>query len=158
MEAESRIKNVEIQTSLKTSNKLKHPYEVVVIEDNHLTNTILSKALDSTINSIYNLKQITVKFSSYSKGSDFLAYLKSKDFLNVNLIVFSDYHLEDNITGVEILQNIKQRKVDATVVLMSDSPNQQISVDAMKTGAYCFLSKSNKTPVICSKLLSHLVD
>lgn len=158
METDSRIKNAEIKTSFKTSNKLKHPYEVVVIEDNHLTNTILSKALDSTINTIYNLKQITVKFSSYNKGSDFLAYLKSKDFLNINLIVFSDYHLEDNINGVDILKNIKQKKVDATVIIMSDSPNKQISVDAMKTGAYCFLSKSNKTPVICSELLSHLVD
>ena len=35
-------------------------FEVVVIEDNHLINTIMSKALESTINTIKNLKNILV--------------------------------------------------------------------------------------------------
>jgi len=86
-----------------------------------------------------------------------LAYFKNKDFIDSKLIVFSDYHLEDNMNGGEILRNIKQRIADATVIIMSDTTNKQISIDTMNMGAYCFLPKDNKTPVICSELLFHMV-
>jgi len=158
METVSRIKNLEINPKINSISKSNNSFEVVVIEDNHLTNTILSKALDSTINTIQNLKNIAVTFLSFHNGSDFLIYFKNKDFNDSKLIVFSDYHLEDNMNGAVILRNIKQRKSDATVIMMSDTTNKQISIDAMNMGAYCFLPKDNKTPVICSELLFHMVD
>lgn len=158
MEAVSKIKNLE-SVSNNNSNELTHyPFEVVVIEDNHLTNTILSKALDSTINTICNLKNISIKFSSFQTGSDFLTYLASKEFYNSKLVVFTDYHLEENMTGGLILKNVKQKNIDATVIVMSDTTNKQISIDTVKLGAYCFLPKNNKTPVICSELLFKFVN
>ena len=158
MEAVGTVKNLE--TNLKTGSvgKSKYAFEVVVIEDNHLTNTILCKALDSIINTIYNLKQIAVKFTSYNNGGDFLAFLNSRDSFDSKLIVFSDYHLEENMNGVEILKRIKQKQVDSTVVIMSDSPNTQIPIDAVNMGAYCFLPKNHKTPVICSEMLFRMVN
>ena len=158
MEAVGTVKNVE--THLKTSpvGKLKYAFEVVVIEDNHLTNTILCKALDSTINTIFNLKQIAVKFTSYQNGGDFLAFLNSRDSFESKFIVFSDYYLEENMNGVEILKCIKQKHVESTVVIMSDSPNTQIPIDAVNMGAYCFLPKNHKTPVICSEMLFRMVN
>ena len=158
METVSRIKKAETNTLHSSNNKSNYTYEVVVVEDNHLTNTILSKALDSTIKTIYNLKNIAVKFSSFQNGHDFLSYFESMEFQNSRLIVFSDYHLEDNMNGIKILRNVKQKKADATVIIMSDSTNKQISVDAENMGAYCFLPKNYKTPVICSELLSQMVS
>ena len=158
METFSGIKNLETKTKLNPNDSTNYSFEVVVIEDNHLTNTILSKALDSTINTIYNLKNISVKFTSFQNGGDFLTYFKSIETSRSKLIVFSDYHLEDNMNGVEILKNIKQKRSDATVIIMSDSTNSQISLDAMKMGAYCFLPKDNKTPVLCSGLLFQMVS
>jgi DNA-binding NtrC family response regulator len=158
METVSRLKNVETSTKIISNDNSNPSFEVVVIEDNHLTNIILSKALDSTINTIHNLKQISVKFSSFQNGGDFLSYLESREFGKSKLIVFSDYHLEENMNGAEILRNIKQTNVDSTVIIMSDSTNKQISVDTLNMGAYCFLSKNNKTPVICSQMLFQMVN
>ncbi len=158
METVSTIKKLETHSKINSIDKSNPAFEVIVIEDNHLTNTILSKALDSTINTIYNLKQIHVKFSSFQNGSDFLTYLENREFSKSKLIVFSDYHLEENMNGAKILKQIKQKSADATVIVMSDSPNKQISIDAINMGAHCFLSKDHKTPVICSQLLFQMVD
>ena len=158
METVGSLKKLETSTKINSVDKSNYSFEVVVIEDNHLTNTILTRALDSTINSIYNLKNIRIKFISYQYGSDFLTYLENRELYASKLIVFSDYHLEENMNGGKILRSVKQKYADAIVVLMSDSPNKQIPIDAVNMGAHCFLSKNHKTPVICSEILFKMVD
>jgi DNA-binding NtrC family response regulator len=157
MEVISSVKKTETNSKNNSTVMSNNVFEVVVIEDNHLINTIMSKALESTINSIKNLKNIPVTFSSFHNGGDFLNYFENKDFSNSKLIVFSDYHLEDNMNGIEILRNVKRRKSEATVIIMSDSANKQISIDSEKMGAYCFLPKDSRTTVICSELLFQMV-
>jgi DNA-binding NarL/FixJ family response regulator len=158
MEAVGTVKKIETNLKISSFGTLKYAFEVIVIEDNHLTNTILCKALDSTITTIYNLKQIPVKFTSYQNGSDFLSYLDSREHTTSKLIVFSDYHLEEDMNGGKILRSVKQKFSDATVIIMSDSPNQQIPIDAVNLGAHCFLSKDHRTPVICSEMLFKMVN
>jgi DNA-binding NtrC family response regulator len=157
MGAISNTKQYETNTKNNSISNSNNSVEVVVIEDNRLTNTILSRALESTIKTIENLKNITIAFSSYANGADFLNYLENKDFNDSKLIVFSDFHLEDNMDGGEILKNVKQKKSDAFVIIMSDSSNEQIWLEAIKNGAYCFLPKSNKIPVVCSELLFQMI-
>lgn len=157
METVGKIKKLETNTQNNIINNTDYTFEVVVIEDNHLTNTILSRALHSIIKAIYNIKKIAVKFSSFQNGSDFLSYLEGRESDNVKLIVFSDYYLEDNMNGGKILSKVKQKIADSTVVIMSDSPNKLIPIEAKEKGAYCFIPKSNKTPVICSELLFQMV-
>lgn len=158
METVTGVKKVEPVTKINSVDKSNHSFEVIIIEDNHLTNTILTRALDAAINSIYNLKNIQIKFSSYQNGGDFLNYLESREHSESKLIVFSDYHLEEDMNGSKILKSIKEKYSDATVIIMSDSPNQQIPIDAVNMGAHCFLPKDHRTPVICSELLFQMVN
>lgn len=127
--------------------------EVIVVEDNHLSNMVLSNALSSTIKTIQNLKNIYIKFSRFHKGGDFLDYLQNNDFTESRLIVFSDYFLEDSINGSQILKSVKQMKTDATVVIVSDTTNPQIPVDVVNLGAHSFIPKGNKAPVLCTGIL-----
>ncbi len=155
------MEKVDTSTNLKFKSKsLYNPiesFEVVVIEDNKLINMILSKALDSTIGRIRNLKKIPIKFSSFKGGTEFLNYLKNKEFNNSKLIVFSDYYLEEKVNGAEILQYVKDEGIDASVIIMSDTSNKQTSVDTIKNGAHCFLPKDNETPKVASEILSQMV-
>ncbi len=157
MEIVSSTKIVDTNTKINSNSMSNSSFEIVVIEDNQLTNTILSRALESTIKSIQSLINLPINFLSFDNGSDYLSYLERKDFSSSRLIVFSDYHLEDNIDGSEILKITKQKKADASVIIMSDSSNEQIWLDAVKNGAYCFLPKSNKIPIVCSELLFQMV-
>ena len=158
MEIASTNKKLEINTKANTFCMPDQTFEVAVIDDNKLINMILlSKALDATINRIRSLKKFAIKFSSFKNGTDFLTYLDNKEFGNSKLIVFSDYYLEENVNGDEILKKIKQKDIDSTVIIMSDTTNKQTSVDTVNMGAHCFLPKDKKTPFICSEILSQMV-
>ena len=133
-------------------------FEVVVIEDNKLINSILSNELDSTINKIMHLKNYPIKFSSFYFGADFLTYLENRKLDRSKLIVFSDYYLENDMNGAEILKRIKKKGIDATVIIMSDATNKQTSIDTVYMGAHCFLIKNSRTPFVCSSILSRILD
>jgi len=153
METVKGILGVESKNQYNPTINEKPTVEVIVVEDNHLANMVLSKALSSTIKTIQNLKHIYIKFSRFHKGGDFLDYLQNNDFTESRLIVFSDYFLEDSINGSQILKSVKQIKTDATVVIVSDTPNPQIPVDVVNLGAHSFIPKGNKAPVLCSGIL-----
>lgn len=133
-------------------------FEVAVVEDNKLINLILSKELDSTINKILNTKNHPIKFSSFYFGTDFLRYLENKEFSNSKLILFSDFYLEDEMNGGKILQRIIQKGINATVIIMSDTTNQQTSIDTINMGAHRFVPKDRNTPLICSQILRQMVN
>ena len=158
METGKGIAGLETKNQYNPKINEKPSVEVIVIEDNHLLNMVLSKALTSTISTIQNLKNIYIKFSRFHRGGDFLDYLHANDFTESRLIVFSDYFLEDSINGSQIIKNIKQKKADATVVIVSDTGNPQIPVDVVNLGAYSFIPKGNKAPVICSGILFQKVN
>ncbi len=132
-------------------------FEVAVIEDNKLINMILSKALDSTISRIRNLKKIPVKFSSFRSGTEFLNYLRKRKFDKTKLIIFSDYYLEEKVNGAEVLQYVKQNEIDATVIIMSDTTTKETSEDTVNMGAHSFLPKNKKTPNAISDIVNQIV-
>jgi DNA-binding NtrC family response regulator len=133
-------------------------FEVAVVEDNKLVNLILSKELDSTIHKIMNTKNHPIKFTSFYFGVDFLNYLENKDFSTSRLILFSDFYLEDDMNGAKILQRIKQKGIDATVIIMSDTTNRQTSIDTINMGAHQFVPKDENAPLICSQILYKMVN
>ena len=158
METIKGIAGVENKNQYNPKINEKPSVEVIVIEDNHLVNMVLSKALNSTIKTIQNLKNIYIKFSRFHRGGDFLDYFQNNDFSESRLIVFSDYFLEDSVNGSQILKSIKQKKTDATVVIVSDTTNPQIPVDVVNLGAHSFIPKSSKAPVLCSQILFQKAD
>lgn len=146
-----------LNSELKINYNPIRAFEVVIIDDNKLINMILSKALDSTITRIRNLKKIPIKFSSFRSGKEFLDYLKTKEFGTTKLIIFSDYYLEENVKGAEIIQFVKQKGIDASVIIMSDVSNKETSVDTVNDGAHCFVPKDRETPKMCAEILSQMV-
>lgn len=153
METVKKITKLEVNNQFRQKNSTYQSVEVIVIEDNQLTNMMMRKALVSTINTIQKLKNINIEFSCFHIGQEFLNYFENKDFTDLKLIVFSDFFLEDKMNGGEILRVIKQKKADATVVIVSDTTNPQIPVDVINMGAYRFIPKSNNSPVFCAELL-----
>ncbi|MEZ5103001.1 MAG: response regulator [Draconibacterium sp.] len=133
-------------------------FEIIVIEDNKLINMILSKTLDSTINRIRNLKKVPVKFSSFRKGTDLLDYLKTKSFYNSKLLVFSDYYLEGEENGAEVIQYIKENDIDATIIVMSDFATKNASGDPLEVKSNRFLPKGRTVPNIYAKVINQALN
>jgi len=148
-------KNLEIGIDRTCSKSI--ALEVAVVEDNRLVNLILSSELFSTITRLKNERNCNINFSRFYSGKDFLSYLENKNDQGLRYIIFSDFYLENNMNGVKILKQLKKREINATVIITSDTTNRQISIDAMKMGAFRFVPKDDSTPIVCSEILYQLV-
>jgi two-component system response regulator AtoC len=82
------------------------------------------------------LKREGYEVQAVGKGSEALQLASSEPF---------DFILSDVVMpgmgGLELLQGLKAKKIEATVIMMSAYGNLDTAVEAMKSGAYDYISK-----------------
>ena len=70
-------------------------------------------------------------------------------------VILLDYKLPD-INGLEILEEIKKKKIDIPIIMLTGADDRRTAVEAMKLGAFDYIVKSLKTykelPSIIQKL------
>jgi two-component system response regulator AtoC len=102
-------------------------FKIFVVEDSEWYNKLLVYTL--SLNPDYEIK-------SFFNGKDFLNSLhESPD------IVTLDYRLPD-MTGLELLQKIRQQDNDAQVILISEQSDINMVVTLLKMGAVDYITKS----------------
>jgi signal transduction histidine kinase len=110
-------------------NKIK--YNIVVVDD--------EKHICDTVNSILRVAGYNVKtFTEYKPALDYiLSCNKEID------IVITDYKLAD-LTGVDLLENVRNIYPEISVVIMTGYDEKGIVVESLKSGAEDFLDKPFK--------------
>ncbi len=100
--------------------------KILVVDDDESMRHMLSLVL----------KREGYEIQAVGKGSDALQLASSEPF---------DFILSDVVMpgmgGLELLQALKAKKIDATVIMMSAYGNLDTAVEAMKSGAYDYISK-----------------
>ncbi|MGE4288355.1 MAG: sigma-54-dependent transcriptional regulator [Salinivirgaceae bacterium] len=104
------------------------PFTVFVVEDNEWYNKLLVHNI--SLNPDYRVEP-------YFKGKDCL-----KNLYKLPDVITLDYRLPD-MTGLELLQKIKQENPEIQVVLISEQDDIDVVVDLLKLGAYDYIVKSN---------------
>jgi len=79
----------------------------------------------------------------YSNGNDCLNNLSQNPD-----IIFLDYNMDD-LTGFEVLKKIKRYNSNIHVVMVSGQENIKIALDAIKYGAYDYVTKNS---FVCDKM------
>ena len=102
--------------------------KIYVVEDNDWYNRLLVHTL--SLNPDYAVK-------SFFNGKDFMDSLK-----DIPDIVTLDYRLPD-ISGAELLKQIKQEYPDIQVILISEQEDINTVVELLKLGAKDYITKSN---------------
>lgn len=118
----------------------KKGFKIFVVEDNEWYNKLL----------VHNLE--------LNPDYEVISFFNGKDCIN-NLddppnIVTLDYRLPD-MTGSEVLQQIKKVNEDIEVILISEQDDIDVVVDLLKQGAYDYIVKSND---IKSRLLNTIAN
>ncbi|MBT4963610.1 MAG: sigma-54-dependent Fis family transcriptional regulator [Francisellaceae bacterium] len=101
--------------------------KIILIEDD---NDLLNLLMESLINHGYEVHGYTTIKSA----------LDGLDEHEVDLIL-SDLSVEDNISGLDLIRTIRQRRQDLPVIVMSAFGTVETSVSCMKLGAVDFLCK-----------------
>ena len=100
--------------------------KILVVDDDESMRHMLSLVL----------KREGYEVQAVGKGSEALQLAASQPF---------DFILSDVVMpgmgGLELLQALKEKKVEATVIMMSAYGNLDTAVEAMKSGAYDYISK-----------------
>lgn len=109
-------------------------YGVLIIEDEHILAKKIAKYL--------TLKDFDVRV--VNNGPDGLKEMET--FFPEAIIL--DYNLPGALNGLEVLEKIRAFDTAIKVILMTGQGNVRLAVDAIKAGAYDYLSK----PVVLSEL------
>ena len=82
------------------------------------------------------LKRKGYEATAVASGEQALAELEARSYD----VVLSDIRMP-KLDGLELVDEIKQRELPTTVILMSAFANLEVAVEAMKRGAYDYVSK-----------------
>jgi len=119
------------KTYEKTSEKNLKPIRILYIDDNPNDQVILKRSLE---------KYLEIRFTlmTASNMTEGLKKIEDEDF---DLILL-DYMLS-GMTGIDVLEELRNRNIDINVILLTGQGNERIAVDAMKHGArdYCTKDK-----------------
>jgi signal transduction histidine kinase/CheY-like chemotaxis protein len=117
---------------------------ILLVEDND-DHAILAQAALSGSDQMFQVERA-------ASADECLAMLGKKSYDAIVL----DYSLPKK-TGLEILQDIKEIPYDAPVVMITSHGDEQVAVEAMKRGAYDYVSKSEdylaKLPLVLQKAI-----
>lgn len=82
------------------------------------------------------------------------------DFLKTNQVdcIIVDYQLPD-MTGLEFLNRLKNDEtISVPVIMLTGSGNEKIAIEALKTGAYDYLNKTDLKPEILHDSIANAIE
>ncbi|MDP1677691.1 MAG: response regulator [Bacteroidota bacterium] len=106
---------------------MKTPLTVLIIDDEVAFSNILCLDLESSGN--YQVK-------TANSGELGISLLGSEQFD----VILLDYHI-GSMTGLQVLQWMKDQKLETPVVMLTAAGTEEIAVNAMKLGAYDYIRK-----------------
>ncbi|PIQ97400.1 MAG: nitrogen regulation protein NR(I) [Nitrospinae bacterium CG11_big_fil_rev_8_21_14_0_20_56_8] len=101
-------------------------HKILVVDDEENIRWVLKKALEK--------KPLIVHTAE--SGEEALRKIEENDYL----MVFSDIFLE-GISGLDLLQQVKNRRPETKVVVMTAQDTMNNTIEAMRLGAYDYISK-----------------
>ena len=72
-------------------------------------------------------------------------------------VILLDYSLP-KISGLDILENIRERKSDTPVVMITGQGDENIAVEAMKKGAYDYVTKSGDFLITLPMVIQQAIE
>lgn len=116
--------------------------KIFVVEDNDFFGSMLIQEITNYSNDI----------TRFIDGADCLLHLQHNPD-----IIFVDYHLESDMNGFQVLQQIKAVNPDIHVVLLTGQDDINIAVDCMKFGAFDYIVKNeyafDKIQLVINKII-----
>ncbi|MBU0571422.1 MAG: response regulator [Candidatus Omnitrophica bacterium] len=108
---------------------MENKINILLVEDNPDHQELMKKALMEF--------EKDYQIDAVSSGKEALRKTREKDYS----LILLDYNLPD-INGMEVLREINESGKDVPIVMITGAGNEQIAVEAMKLGAYDYITKT----------------
>ncbi|MCK5125000.1 MAG: response regulator [candidate division Zixibacteria bacterium] len=110
---------------------MKKHLKIGLVEDNRFHAILFEQSVKE------KYPQASLRF--FSTGGEFLKSLKTEKYD----IICLDFHLPD-YTGLELLSLVRAEITDVPIIIITGAGSEQIAVEAMKSGATDYITKSTE--------------
>ncbi len=90
---------------------------------------------------IFHMRKHFNKIMVFDRVADSLRYLKNN---KADLIIL-DHNLSDELTSIDMLNQLSKRKSDTPVIVLSAQENPSIAAETIKKGAVDYIEKNEKS-------------
>ena len=133
---------------------------IIVVEDNRIFNSILTRALNEHITKTHEITgNYNVKLYSFLNSEECLSALNNDEFTGTS-IAFLDYYLGNNTNGIQILNSFKEKNRNIKFVVLSQSNiiAKQLAEKENLDANSQFLRKDIYAPDICCLLMEDFMQ
>ena len=135
---------------------MKETINVFVIDDNEYYNTVLSNAIQQSVNSLLFKGKHQLVLYSFTDANEYVRRIKSNELDCTDTIVFVDYYLGDDINASQVIDLLKEHSENTMVVLMSQS--KAVKEISTSLPYDYFVVKDNFAPAMCSLYLKQYIE
>jgi DNA-binding NtrC family response regulator len=137
------IKKYPTFTFIKPTKQMQKNIQIFIVDDDPFWSGVLKLILTRLEYS---------NISLYSNGTDCI------NDLNLNpKLIFLDYQLGD-MDGIEVLQKIKKYNSETGVVFCTAHEDLNVAIDAMKSGSFDFIIKTDVSDKKIECLIKNMAD
>jgi hypothetical protein len=135
---------------------MKKTIKVLVIEDDEYYNSLLSNAIQQSVNRVLAKGNYQLVLRSFTDAGEYIRKIKSKELDCDYTAVFIDYYLGAGINAGHVINLLKEHSSDAMVVLLSHSNQAREKGDPIPYDY--FVVKDKFAPALCGLYLQQYIE
>ncbi len=136
--------------------KMKQTVNVLVVEDNEYYNNLIYNALQQSAYFFQRKMDYRLVLHSFVDSCDCIEKIKSREFVDNDVIAFVDSKMDNGISGLQIIRMLKKENNNTLAVLLSQSPDAG-ERSLQNNWDFCVI-KDTFAPALCRLFLDQFIE
>lgn len=129
---------------------------VLVVEDNEYYNNLIFNALQQSTHFVQQKVKYQLVLHAFIDSDDCIRQIKSREFMDDDVIAFVDYNMGNGITGAQIIRLLKKENSNTLAVLLSQS--KTVEERSNLNNHDYFVIKDTFAPALCRLYLDQYIE
>lgn len=129
---------------------------VLVFEDNEYYNNIIFNALQQSTHFVQREMKYQLVLHSFVDPSDCMRKIVSREFIDNDVIAFVDYNMGNEISGAQIIGQLKKENSNTLAILLSQS--RAIEERSIHNNYDFCVIKDTFAPALCRLYLDQFIE
>jgi CheY-like chemotaxis protein len=135
---------------------MKQKINVLVVEDNEYYNNMIFNALQQSIHFVQQKMKYQLVLHSFVDLFDCMRKIESREFIDNDVVAFVDYNMGNEISGAQIIRQLKKENSNTLAILLS----QSLAIEERSTQNnydFCVI-KDTFAPALCRLYLDQFIE
>lgn len=135
---------------------MKQTVNVLVVEDNEYYNNLIFNALQQSIHFVQKKLNLRLIIHSFTDSIDCLKKIKSREFIENDVIAFIDNKLDHGISGAQIISTLKGENTNTLAILLSQT--YSVGERSLQNNYDFYVIKDVFAPALCRLYLDQYIE